>query len=537
MKNKDLLHAMNDIDDKYIAETEMAKQKNKARKRRLAGIGIAAAACLCVAVGAGAWALKRPAGENASSEDGQRKDSGNVPDGIAPTGSDNANPGSNALQGNESQKPGSTEISAVHANYAIAQAEYPECVSYPDETKFINASGELDWDSYCLAEEEWSNERSSRIRQSAGYRDSLYPFYAATMQEFLISGENVNRAYSPLNLYMALSMLAELTDGNSRAQLLTLLNADGIDAVRESASALWNANYSDDGAVTSILTNSLWLNQEISFVEDTMRTLAETYHASSFQGEMGSAEYTQAFHGWLNEQTGGLLTEQIEELELDARTVLALASTIYYRAQWADKFNEGNTAEGTFYAAAGDITCDFMHQTTTQNYYWGDNFSAVCRSLESSGGMWLFLPDEGVSVNELVADEDVLRLIREGDEWENQTTIRVNLSMPKFDIVSDIELVESLQSMGVTDIFDESLSDFNPMTKDIDDIYVSQAKHAARVCVDEEGCTATAFTAMMMTRGAMPPEEEVDFTLDRPFFFVITGADGSILFAGVVEQP
>ncbi len=30
----------------------------------------------------------------------------------------------------------------------------------------------------------------------------------------------------------------------------------------------------------------------------------------------------------------------------------------------------------------------------------------------------------------------------------------------------------------------------------------------------------------------MPPEEEVDFTLDRPFLFVITGEDGLPLFVG-----
>ena len=54
--------------------------------------------------------------------------------------------------------------------------------------------------------------------------------------------------------------------------------------------------------------------------------------------------------------------------------------------------------------------------------------------------------------------------------------------------------------------------------------------------IDEEGCTATAFTLMAADRMSMPPEEEVDFTLDRPFLFLITGQDGTILFAGVVNQ-
>jgi len=35
----------------------------------------------------------------------------------------------------------------------------------------------------------------------------------------------------------------------------------------------------------------------------------------------------------------------------------------------------------------------------------------------------------------------------------------------------------------------------------------------------------------------MPPQEEIDFVVDRPFLFVITGADSLPLFVGVVNQP
>ncbi len=33
------------------------------------------------------------------------------------------------------------------------------------------------------------------------------------------------------------------------------------------------------------------------------------------------------------------------------------------------------------------------------------------------------------------------------------------------------------------------------------------------------------------------PDEIVNFTLDRPFLFAITGDDGPPLFAGVVNEP
>ena len=42
---------------------------------------------------------------------------------------------------------------------------------------------------------------------------------------------------------------------------------------------------------------------------------------------------------------------------------------------------------------------------------------------------------------------------------------------------------------------------------------------------------------MIGVGAAVPPEEEIDFVLDRPFVFVITGEDGLPLFIGVVNQP
>ena len=70
-----------------------------------------------------------------------------------------------------------------------------------------------------------------------------------------------------------------------------------------------------------------------------------------------------------------------------------------------------------------------------------------------------------------------------------------------------------------------------------DGVFLSKAEHAARVAIDEEGVTAAAYTVMMEAGAAEPPDEEIDFTLDRPFVFAITSQDGLPLFIGVVNTP
>ena len=410
--------------------------------------------------------------------------------------------------------------------YSIKKAEYPKMVKYPSD--WMNS----DWTSM----EAWYNSKKER-RKYYGSGKNLNMFLTKTFSEFLSGSNNENRLYSPLNVYMALAMTAEITDGESRQQILDLLGAESIDALRKQANSIWNANYSDDGAVTSILASSIWLNKSIKFNEKTLEFLTTNYYASSYQGQMGSDEMNIAFRSWLNEQTGGMLSNQIDNMELDAETVMALATTIFYQARWDLEFQEKNTEKGIFHSPIGDITCDFMcHKEYNDDYYWGNKFSAVGRKLANSGNMFFILPDENVSVNDLLSDNEALSFMASNGKWSNSKRIRINLSAPKFDVSSNIDLKDGLISLGVTNCFDSRKSDFSPLCNN-DGLSISKVEHGVRVTIDEEGVVASAFTVEPLAGSVPPSDEIVDFILDRPFIFVITSEDGLPLFTGVVNQP
>jgi len=425
--------------------------------------------------------------------------------------------------------PGSTPV--AFAAGVIAEAEYPEMAPYPNDELVFN--DDFDWDSFKEADAAW--RASLRAQQNmAPEHDGLLPFYAATLPQFLGGSEGKNLVYSPLNVYLALAMLAETTGGNSRQQILDLLNAKNIGTLRDRAHGLWNANYRDDGAATSRLASSLWLNENVSFHQDTMDRLAETYYASSYQGKMGSESFNKALRSWLNEQTGGLLEEYTADIEMDPSTILALATTIYFRVKWGGEFQSERNSQEVFHGAVSDVTAEFMHQSDMSDYYWGDNFAAYDKSFGEGGSMMFVLPNEGVSVDDLLNDSLVMDFLYAPARWENRERLLVNFSMPKFDVSSQIDLTDGLNALGVTDVFDFNTADFSPMT-DLKDVFLSTATHAARVKVDEQGVEAAAFT-VMIDAGAAPPKDEVDFVLDRPFLFAIISETGQILFAGVVNQ-
>ena len=411
----------------------------------------------------------------------------------------------------------------------LAAAEYPQMAAYPNELKYIKWNGEFDDEAFQQVYDRWRDDLNA-LRPEEGFADGLETYFP-TAARALLSGQG-NRVCSPLNVYMALAMLAEITDGDTRQEILAALGSDDLEDLRTQAKAVWRSVYRQDGAVNSVLANSLWLNEGSSFRQETVDLLAENYYASVYRGEMGSDGLDQALRDWLDEQTGGLLKNATKSARFSPDTVLALASTVYFQSKWKEEFSKSKTQEDIFHGLSGDTSVDFLRSDGAGQYYWGEDFAAYGKRLESGGTMWFFLPDEGVTPEDLLAGEDVFTLAADSDRWENQTRLIVHVSIPKFDIFQQQTLTDALETMGISKDFDLGQADFSPNPDN--DLYLSQADHAARLIIDEEGVTAAAYTLMAEAGGARPPEEEVDFRLDRPFLTMVTSQDGLLLFAGIV---
>ena len=430
-----------------------------------------------------------------------------------------------------------TEEPSTPAVQPLSQPQYPQMAPYPDESAFLNkVTGEFDDEGFREVYDAWRQDQQAQKNQPEGYADGLNSFFAASIPAILKpEGENV--LCSPLNLYLALAMLAEITEGTSRQQILDALGSDGIQNLRTQAKSVWNAHYCADSATTSLLANSLWLEEGLPYRREAVTALSEQYYASVFQGDLGSPEMNRALQNWLNEQTGGLLAEQAQTVELPPQTVLALASTILYRSKWRATFSEDRNTSGIFHAPGGDREVTFLNNVLTYGpYYWGEGFAAVPLALEDGSRMWLVLPDEGVTAAQVLEDGTALQMLLAPDAYASQTSIRVNLSLPKFDVSANLQLGQALQEMGITEVFQPDAADFSAIVQE-GPAWLDQVQHAVRVMIDEEGVSAAAYTVMMTAGAARPPEEEVDFILDRPFLFVVTGHDNLPLFAGVVNQP
>ncbi len=413
--------------------------------------------------------------------------------------------------------------------HAVAVASEPRIMERPDSDDYKDRE---EWKADLAA---WEAERELRNETVTQAKLGLGSFFADGSSQFLITENNENKIWSPVNAYIGLAMTAELTEGETRQQILDMLGAENTEVLRKQVSAVWESVYQDNSKEVCVLANSLWLEKGLQYNQESMDALGYHYYASVYQGDLGSNRTNKDIAAWINNNTGKFLKDATKGIELSQNTIMALYSTLYFQAKWTDEFFKSNNTEGVFHMQDGDTQAVYMNKKLNQmDYYWGENFSAVNLWLKNGCQMWFILPDEGMTTNDVLTDGTYMEMIL-SNEWENCKYMKVNLSVPKFDVASTMDLSDGLKNMGATNVFDGNVSEFTNLTWD-SPIWLTGANQSVRVQIDEEGVKAATYLEMPGAGAAQPPEEIIDFVLDRPFLFVITN-DSVPLFAGCVNNP
>ena len=140
--------------------------------------------------------------------------------------------------------------------YAVKEAAYPAYPAAPDYDSYCDRTGTLDWDAYSTALEKYQREMQLLGKGDRPDDGAVRRFADRTVGKIFTGGENT--VYSPISLYVALGMLTELTDGETKQQVMDLLGAADAGALRQQIKKLWVSVYQDGDAVCR-LANAAFL--------------------------------------------------------------------------------------------------------------------------------------------------------------------------------------------------------------------------------------------------------------------------------------
>ncbi len=144
--------------------------------------------------------------------------------------------------------------------------------------------------------------------------------------------------------------------------------------------------------------------------------------------------------------------------------------------------------------------------------------------------------------------EEIINKLKDAKKLESYSDGKITKltgQIPVFNFEYELNLINDLKKMGITDVFDGSKADLSKLTSN-KGTYIDTAVHKANIEFSNTGIRATAATAVGGLGAADcnfdylydVPLEEIDLTFNKPFMFLIRDKEsGEIWFTGTVYEP
>lgn len=332
-----------------------------------------------------------------------------------------------------------------------------------------------------------------------------------------VEDKDANLAVSPYSAGVALSMLAEGAEGQTRAEFDKALN----DCIFRSEDLGSNVTLN----VSSV--NSLWIDDDFSVRNRYVSLMQKDFDALVTTLSFSDPSTVKAINNWCSEHTDGKITEIIDELS--PNDVMVLVNALYFKAPWQNPFEEHMTVETRFHGSKSVSDVKMMSRKAFMNYAEYQGCQLV--ELPYEGGrysMFVLLPSPEMNINELIG---YLSQETYSAAMKSMQSKEVLLRMPKVKVETSLLLNPSLQEMGIRTAFTgaadfKGISEMGPLSLGI-------VKQKCYVDISEKGTEAAAVTSAQIRMTAARPAQYIRMTVDRPYLFFIADTQASrILFAG-----
>ena len=348
-------------------------------------------------------------------------------------------------------------------------------------------------------------------------------------------GEPKNTMISPMSISLALAMLYNGTDGNTKKQMEDVLHKSGLtpDDINQSYKDLVSALSSHDPKVELAISNAIFYRNSFAVKSDFITT-NQNYYQAEVEGLdfTKTAETLDRVNGWVNTETKGKIDKIISQVNQE--DIMYILNAIYFNGEWQYRFDPKETTNMPFTKEDNQvIQVPTMSIENPFNYYSHQSFQMLEMHYGSGKySMLIFVPASGKNINAVIS----LLTAENVNEWvQKMTEQKKKVFLPKFEFKFDDSLVGELSALGMTDAFNDAKANLTGIS-DAAKLVVSQVMHKSYIKVDERGTEAAAVTGITIGTTSIGPDNS--FRADHPFVFAIREKDTrSILFIGKVMNP
>ena len=364
--------------------------------------------------------------------------------------------------------------------------------------------------------------------------------FAIDLYKELAAGEKGNVFYSPFSVSTALAMTQTGARGDTAAQMAKVLHLEKLDKAPEQFKELiaqLNGEGRKDRPYQLTAVNAIWGQKGYPFKKDFVDGVATSFGGAMFDVDFATEteKARTAINKWVEQKTNSKIKDLIGEGVLTTDTRLVLTNAIYFKSDWAHKFDATNTRKRDF-AVSKDkkVQADMMWQSEHLGYCKDDSAAVLSVPYKDDElSMLVVLPKDAEGLAKVEKELSAGQI----DKWVAALKDKkVDVLLPKFKVEFEASLKDPLKKLGMVDAFSRDKADFTGMTAE-DELYISHVLHKAYVSVNEAGTEAAAATAVIMAL-KLEDAEVVEFHADRPFLFVIRETKtGAVLFIGRLMNP
>ena len=406
----------------------------------------------------------------------------------------------------------------------------------------INSNGA--WVNTSDDENNTANPDESGRNQNYTFIEGLNKFSADSASTILSKGDkNKNGVYSPVSFYMALSVLSEGADNDTKKDILNALNINNAHKLSEECNKLYKKETFKNDSGMFRMADSVWIdddNDNLKFNEETLKNIEKNYNAKVNKGNLQSMDTAEQISRWVLDNTEGLLGDNPSDfLASDDAQVMNIINAVYFKDKWESVFDKNDTYSKEFKIDNGkSVKADFMNKyfDTVINDK-GNGYKSSSLDFKNGHKMIFILPDEGTSPYDIINDSNKLYEALNSLSMDKAESHSVYYEVPKFKFKSKMDLSDCAKKMGLGSIFNVN-ADFSKFVEN-KELHVSGIQQEATVSIDEDGGEAAAFTEILMeaTCAIDDSEKTYEMILDRPFIFAISDRDNVPLFVGVINNP
>lgn len=348
------------------------------------------------------------------------------------------------------------------------------------------------------------------------------------------SGKNV--LVSPLSVMLALAMAANGAEGDTRAEMQSvlgdILTMDELNAYLYSYAS--NLPRSEKYRVD--IANSIWYrdNRSAFTPSQDFLTVNAGYYGASAYGAPFNSSTVRDINNWVNLNTEGMIKKIIDDISED--NLMYIINALVFEAEWQRIYEKYQVKDGIFTTVSGEEIPVDMMSSSEHVYVKVNGAHGFAKQYKDSKYSFVtLLPDEGISIDSFISGLDMREL---SDAVRSKDYRTIVAKMPKFEYSYDVTLNDALAAMGMTAAFDPENADFSAMGESsLGNLYIGEVIHKTHISVHEKGTKAGAVTSIGLN-GSAAPNEMIYITLDRPFvYMIVDNQTGLPIFFGCLNRP